>query len=89
MRAQRIEIADQPRGVVVAQAAARRRRTGAALVDQHDMGSREIEAAQHRGPAAAAGPAVQHDDGLTERVAGFEPRDRASVAGQAPANGGR
>ncbi|EDT37185.1 putative endonuclease/exonuclease/phosphatase family protein [Burkholderia ambifaria MEX-5] len=89
LRAQRVEVADQPHRIVVTQAAARRRRPRAALVDQHDARPRQIEHRQHRrGSAAAAGAAVQHDDGPAERIAGFGPCDPACVAGQGSRGGG-
>src|ERR1700687_3185894 len=71
MSAQRLKVADQIPGAVLAQLSVRPTGAAAALVDQHDAIALRIEEAPHRRVGAAAGAAVQEYDRLTLRVAAF------------------
>jgi hypothetical protein len=62
------------------QAAARSRRAGAALIDQHDSTAREIEACKHAHRACTAGPAVQDGDGYAVVRARDGKRDAMAIA---------
>lgn len=82
MPANHLHIGDQPIGAVMADAAARPRCAGAALIDQDHALTVQVEQAQRARLAPAARPAMQDDNGLAVARAGHRTGDSIAVPSQ-------